>query len=204
MGTNCWLLTDEASCKTAVIDPGFLSERLTDAIQAAGKIDKILLTHGHFDHIGAADALRRSTGAPIYVMEQDAPFLKDPELNLSGMMGEPLAPFTADLLLKDGDTISLGGIKLQTIHTPGHTIGSCCYLTDGVIFSGDTVFCGSVGRTDFPTGSGSTLLASVKRLAALEGDYQIFPGHGEPTSLESERKSNPYFAMRDNTYDFDY
>ena len=203
LGTNCWLLTDEKSGRTAVIDPGFASDRMFEITKTLGPDDKILLTHGHFDHITAAGALRQMTGAKIYITEQDAPFLSSPDLNLSGMMGAPLSPFSADVLLRDGDEISLGELSIRVMLTPGHTAGSCCYIVGNAIFSGDTLFCGSVGRTDFPTGSGAAILASVKKLAAMDGDFQIFPGHGETTTLEAERKGNPYLAMKDGLYDFD-
>ena len=163
METNCWFLTDENSGKTAVIDPGFLSDRLYEMVKKFGFIEKILLTHGHFDHITAADSLRRETGAKLYIMRQEAPFLENPALNLSESMGAALPCVKADVLLEDGDEIPLGSLNISVLATPGHTAGSCCYLVQDAIFTGDTVFCGSVGRTDFPTGNTADILSSVTR-----------------------------------------
>ncbi|WOC31409.1 MULTISPECIES: MBL fold metallo-hydrolase [Caproicibacterium] len=190
--TNCYLLTDEQTGQTAVIDPGFYNAELADAVQTH-KVVMILLTHGHFDHITGVKQLADSTGAKIYMDEADRAFPQNPELNLSGAMGlAPVEPFVPDVLLHDGDEISLGSLQLQVLHTPGHTCGGCCYLTGDAIFSGDTLMCGTVGRTDFPTGSYEEIIKSVKRLRDLPGEWRVLPGHEFETKLSWERANNPY------------
>lgn len=193
--TNCYLLTDEKTGETAVIDPGFWNEELKRAVQAAGKISQILLTHGHYDHLGGALCVREATGAKIFILEPEKEFPLDPELNLASMLSmAPYQPFQADRLLADKETFSLGGLTIKTLHTPGHTVGSCCFLAEDALFSGDTLFCGSMGRTDFPTGSESQMMASLRMLAGLPGDYRVYPGHEEETTLEHERKTNPFLG----------
>lgn len=190
--TNCYLLTDEQTGQTAVIDPGFYNAELADAVQTH-KVVMILLTHGHFDHITGVKQLAGSTGAKIYMDEADRAFPQNPELNLSGAMGlAPVESFVPDVLLHDGDEISLGSLQLQVLHTPGHTCGGCCYLTGDAIFSGDTLMCGTVGRTDFPTGSYEEIIKSVKRLRDLPGEWRVLPGHEFETKLSWERANNPY------------
>ncbi|MGX8699969.1 MBL fold metallo-hydrolase [Caproiciproducens sp.] len=195
--TNCYILTDDETGLSAVIDPGFEDPRLTEAVLAAGKenIKAILLTHGHFDHIMGVSSLKRLTGAKIYIYSDDMLFTSDNSLNLSTMV-TPLGaePFTADVALNDGDTVELGSLKIRVMHTPGHTIGSCCYLVGDAVFSGDTLMKCSCGRTDFPTGSYPQMMDSLKKLEKLEGDYHVYPGHEWETTLEYERKNNPYMG----------
>jgi len=195
--TNCYILTDEATGAAALIDPGFENQELTDAVLAVGKknVKSILLTHGHFDHIIGVNKLKSLTNAKIYIYSDDMQFTTDNSLNLS-FMAAPLEmePFTADVVLNDGDTIELGSLKIQVMHTPGHTIGSCCYLVENAIFSGDTLMKGSCGRTDFPTGSYPQMIESLKKIEDLDADYHIYPGHEGETTLDYERKNNPYMG----------
>ncbi len=200
--TNCYILTDDVTGATAVIDPGFEEQELTDAVFAAGteNVKAILLTHGHFDHIMGVNKLKSLTNAKIYIYSDDMQFTTDDSLNLS-FMAVPLRveAFTADVTLNDGDIIELGSLRIRVLHTPGHTIGSCCYLVEDAIFTGDTLMKCSCGRTDFPTGSYPQMLDSLKKIENLEGDYHVYPGHEGETTMEYERKNNPF--MGNSAYD---
>lgn len=159
-------------------------------------MEKILLTHGHFDHIGGVSVLQKKTGAQVFLYEEDKDFPGNSSLNLSVMaIGQEVPSFSVDRLLKDGETFSLGETAFTVLHTPGHTQGSCCYLSENVLFTGDTLMRNSVGRTDFPTGNMPKLTKSLQQLALLPGNYTVYPGHGEPSTLDEERKRNPYLGM---------
>lgn len=151
----------------------------------------ILLTHGHFDHIGAVEALRSLYEIPVYAGENEKELLASANLNLSAMMYDNLS-INADYYVKDHDCIKLSNIEVQVLETPGHTIGSVCYIVQDHIFSGDTLFFESYGRFDFPTGNKMALYNSVKRLLALPNDYIVHAGHGEETTLAHEKKYNPF------------
>ena len=189
---NCYLLSDEEGA-TAVIDPGDEAGTILETVRAGElAVEAILLTHAHFDHILAADELRRDTGAPVYVYETDAPALADPRRSLTVLAKGGAGPLRADHLLKDGEELRVGRLAVSVLHTPGHTPGSCCFLCGDALFSGDTLFAGSIGRTDFPGGDDQAMAASLRMLAALEPGIRVFPGHGESTTLSKERMENPY------------
>ena len=165
---NCYLLSDEEGA-TAVIDPGDEAGTILETVRAGElAVEAILLTHAHFDHILAADELRRETGAPVYVYETDAPALADPRRSLTVLAKGGAGPLRADHLLKDGEELRVGRLAVSVLHTPGHTPGSCCFLCGDALFSGDTLFAGSIGRTDFPGGDDQAMAASLRMLAALE------------------------------------
>lgn len=174
-----------------VVDPGADAERIIAATEAEGaKIEWVLLTHAHFDHIGAAAALQRE-GAQIILHRDDVKLIKSFQ-NLSVLAGVKVEHFTPDVTVAGGETLDVAGVSVKVIHTPGHTAGSVCYVAGDVIFSGDTLFALSYGRTDFPTGSFAQLKNSVvNKLFALEGDYKVLPGHEGPTTLDYERAHNP-------------
>ncbi len=191
IGANCYMLSTEKAA--VVIDPGFNSKIVTQFL--ADNIDKerlILLTHAHFDHIGGADGLRSLTDTKIGIGEFDNQALADTRRNLSDRFHAKLSPFVADILFFDNQKFSVGDIDFEVIHTPGHTPGGVCYLSGEVLFSGDTLFNGSIGRTDFFDGDFDALERSVKRLYTLDGKTVVLAGHGEATTIENEKNSNPF------------
>lgn len=186
--TDTYIIIEKG--EAVVIDPASDAEIVIDYAKTHGaEIKHVLLTHGHFDHIGAVSQIQKQCRAKVYMSKTD--YDKISELN--SYFGETVDPFVLDVALKEGDELSLCGHDFMIIETPGHTPGGLCYITYGkTIFSGDTLFFGSIGRTDFPLGDHSALISSVKRLFALEGDYSVRPGHGGDTTLDRERKYNPY------------
>lgn len=196
--TNCFFLFDEESREGVVVDPGDEAEKLLDYVRDKKlKIQAILLTHGHFDHIMAVEALRREWEVPVYASREEKAVLENPTLNLSVQMSHPVS-VAADRYLSDGEELELLGQKVRCILTPGHTCGGMCYYfpKPGILFSGDTLFQESVGRTDFPTGSMSTLIRSIReKLLVLAPATRVCPGHGMITSIENEKMYNPYAAM---------
>lgn len=192
--TNCYLLGDEATGRAALIDPGDSGDALVRwAGQKGYQVTVILLTHAHFDHIGGVKAAqelmeRKGVQVPVYVNDVDYPVAR------CGFMDSVTLSDVKDVrFYKEGDTVMVDSIPVQVLETPGHTKGSVCLIADGkAIFSGDTLFAGSCGRTDFPGGSAQEILRSLKRLALLEGDYQVYPGHESHTSLSDERAYNMY------------
>lgn len=194
--TNCYLLKDEKTGASAIVDPGFESDELSDLVKKDGHVQKILLTHGHFDHISGVQRLQKETGAKIYMDIDELMFVHDSTLNLAPMFySDGVKPFRVDAPLSEGDTVALGSLEIKVLHTPGHTSGGCCYIVEDVIFSGDTLMKLSFGRTDFPTGNSTQIIDSLRKLAALKGDYRVFPGHGSPTTLEYERRYNSYMGI---------
>lgn len=192
MQTNCYILQAEDG-DVAVIDPGAEPERIMAALRRQNlTVKAIWLTHGHFDHIGAAVALASSFDCPIVACAAEVALLDDPTLNLSLDFARCPLAVQPDVVYTDNDNFRFGGTTVTVLHTPGHTSGSCCYLVDNLLFSGDTLFENSIGRTDFPTGDVNAMVSSLRRLAGLAGDCTVLPGHGPATSLRAERLSNPY------------
>ena len=189
LATNCYLAYNEDTRHGFVVDPGDHVDRILHEIKFNSiTVDAILLTHAHFDHIMAVPELIAHTDATLYVGAGEEPVLEDPTVGIR-MAAPRLIP---DVWVKDGDVLSLAGITITCLNTPGHTPGSICYLAEGIMFAGDTLFCGSCGRCDFPGGSITEMYASLKRLASLDGDYRVLPGHDSETTLARERRMNPY------------
>lgn len=194
MGVNCYLIGNEETKEAAVIDPGGDAEKIAEKIKRNNLTLKyIILTHAHIDHIMGVEELKEATGAQLVVHHLEAPLLKDPQGNLSAVFDEPLILPQPDLLVDEGDTLELGNLDLKIIHTPGHTRGGMSILVENKLFCGDTLFAGSVGRTDFPGGDMNALISSIKdKLFKLPEETQVFPGHMQTTSIGDEKKNNPY------------
>ncbi|MCR5653328.1 MAG: MBL fold metallo-hydrolase [Ruminococcus sp.] len=195
--TNCFLITDEATGDMLVVDPGDKSKALIDEINnSSGELKYVILTHGHYDHIGYAKQLAEMFSAKIICGKYTNEFLSDNYLNHSALHPDipDIEPFSGDILLDDGDTFYLGETEFKYIHTPGHTKDSGCYIFDNNIIVGDTLFRDSYGRTDLPTGDDTEMINSIRKLKHLDGDYNVFPGHGYMTTLERERHYNPLMS----------
>ncbi len=195
VGTNCYFLINDETKETLVIDPGDAAGRLAGRIREEGLQPRaILLTHGHFDHAMAAEELAEEFGVQIYAHEKEKETLQQPELNRSPMIGRRDV-YHADVFVKDGEILKLAGMELAVLHTPGHTEGGCCYYLEKekAVFCGDTLFCQSVGRTDFPRGSMSDLMRSIReKLMTMPDDVTAYPGHMDKTTIGMERKYNPF------------
>ncbi len=193
LDSNCYIVGDAGSA--AVIDAGVEESVVIRTLESQGvSLKYIILTHGHIDHVLMAGKLRDATGARIVIHEDDALLLGDPVLNCSAMFRLNKVFGPADVFVKDGDSISVGGIKLEFIHTPGHTPGSMCVLADRRLFSGDTLFRLGAGRTDLGAGSPAKLEASLRRLMELEDSTMVYPGHGPATDIGYERRNNPLLS----------
>lgn len=181
--TNCYIIHDSASKTCCVIDPGYTPNVVLDKVDALGlEVEAILLTHGHFDHVGGVKEIAAETGCKVYLHAAD---LSMPPMMTSG-------PLYYTHTYTEGTRLHLAGLDISVLHTPGHTPGSVCLLTGNALFSGDTLFAGSCGRTDLPGGDWATIMHSLKRLAAIEANLQVHPGHGESTTLADEKRYNPY------------
>lgn len=189
---NCYLVYEKR--EAVVIDPGADAKEIMDTLSKNDlKLTHILLTHGHYDHIGAVQELKDMTGAKICIHMEDADMLKSARKNLSILIGTPAVTYSPDIFLYDGQVIETGGMSISVIHTPGHTPGGVCFAIGENLFTGDTLFNRSVGRTDFPGGSSLELGRSMnEKLKKIDINYIIYPGHGPFTTLDYEKKNNPF------------
>lgn len=191
LGNNCYLITDEATNKSALVDCTECSDRMLEFIGDAD-LEYILLTHGHFDHIGGVCDVKEKFGAKVVISQADKGMLTSSKESLAAFCGFPHKDAQADIVVNDGDEIMLGDTKITVLSTPGHTAGCVCYIADNYLFSGDTLFKQSCGRTDLPTSSALEMKESLIKLKNLEGDYKVLPGHGKSTTLNFERQNNQY------------
>ena len=181
--TNCYILHEESSKTCCVVDPGYEADTIADKLDALGlTLEAILLTHGHFDHVGAVKELAAETGCDVYIHPDD--------LTMPPMMTAGKLYYTNTYA--EGTQLHLAGLDITVLHTPGHTPGSVCLLTGDTLISGDTLFAGSCGRTDLPGGDWNTIRTSLRRLAAIEANLWVLPGHGGTSQLRDEKKYNPY------------
>lgn len=189
---NAYIIWDERSEEALLIDAPEAGPVLRMLGENGLKLKSILLTHGHFDHIQGLKELADVTGAEVAIHRLDAEMLTDPKENLGYYLGEDCACKRADRLLADGDEIEAGGIRLRVLHTPGHSRGSVCFVGDGAVFTGDTLFYLSVGRTDFPHSDARAMRESLSKLFMLDPSLKVYPGHGMASGIGFESENNPF------------
>lgn len=196
LAVNAYIVEHVAERKAVLIDPGDEGERIARAVERLGLVvEKILLTHGHFDHVGAVALLRKRTGAPVCIHPDDSERMQS-----AGVQGllfglRVASPPPPDVLVREGDEVAVGEAVFRVAHTPGHTPGCVCYVGDGMAFVGDLIFAGSIGRTDLPGGDFGALIRSVEeKIFTLPGGTVLYPGHGPATTVEEEKRSNPFFT----------
>jgi len=200
LSTNCYIVGCPQTKEAIIIDPGFdrgeEAKRVLKEVDQHGlRIQYIVNTHGHPDHLSGNGIIKRATGAPILIHKEDAPLLTDTAKNLSDLFGFQMVSPPADKTLQDKDVIKIGEIVLTVLHTPGHSRGSICLLGEDVVFTGDTLFAGGVGRTDLPGSSHQEILRSLKnKLMPLPDHLRVYPGHGLSSTMGREKRFNPFLS----------
>ena len=187
---NCYILIDEENKLGCIVDPGGDEDIITEEIEKSNmQVKFILLTHGHLDHVEAVDSLKQKYNIPVYISGKDKELMK----NRQSVFGELWNTTEEDKEINDGDVLELGNLKIKCIETPGHTPGGMCFFVEGVVFTGDTLFYGSIGRTDFPGGNHKELINSIKtKLMTLADDIVVLPGHERESKIKFEREHNPF------------
>ena len=184
--TNCYMVWGDGSKTCLLVDPGFQADGILEQVRSRNlQVEAVLLTHGHFDHVGGVKGITQETGCKVYLHEDD--------LSLPSQLTLGQIPYTDTY--EDGDVLSLAGVTLRVMHTPGHTPGSVCLLCGDAMLSGDTLFAQSCGRTDLPGGDYRKMKESLRRLASLEENYKVLPGHGESSTLSYEKQMNPFLQL---------
>lgn len=197
LDTNCYVMKNEENNEGIIVDPGADASRILNAVQELKlvKVAAILVTHAHGDHIGALEEVRQATKAPVYISDKDAPALADPDANLIRWLGMDTKIGKPEFTVEDEEEIEVAGMKFKCLLTPGHTVGGMCFANaeNNLTFVGDTIFCESIGRTDFPGGSYKQLLNSIRtKLFTLDNEMRLLPGHGPATTVAWEKKRNPF------------
>ncbi len=197
LSANCYLMSDDTA--TVIIDPGKLVPRIKEfVLENKGKSFYIILTHCHFDHALAVSKIKEMCNAKVVAASYEQEGLLDTAINLGGHFGNGMAPIVADVLLNDNDIFKAGGMSFEILHTPGHTEGGISILYDDILFTGDVLFKGSVGRTDFPGGDLTKLKNSLRRICCLDSSVKIYPGHGEVSTIAAELNTNPFLDFINN------
>jgi len=197
---NTYVVGDPASKEAVVIDPGGESDKILAEVKKKGwRVTHLFHTHGHGDHLMGTPDMKEATGAKLWIHQDDAHYLDIAAKNMSEAFGLPVAAPKADAHYQDGQEIAVGGLKFKVLHTPGHTMGGVCFLVENSLFSGDTLFALSIGRSDMPGGSSKTLLKSIKnKLLNLPDNTEVFPGHGDTTTIGQEKRQNPFLMDLDD------
>ncbi|MCH5197758.1 MAG: MBL fold metallo-hydrolase [Oscillospiraceae bacterium] len=199
LSTNCYILIDDETGEALAVDCAVFDGEYQSFIRGLGirELKYILLTHGHFDHISGVRALKEAFGGKVCIHAEDSECLFDETKSLNAYVDyAPLLPSKADIILTDGLSLDFGNGEIKVMHTPGHTKGSVCFFIGNMMFSGDTLFKLSMGRTDMPGGSTRQMFSSLRAIGQLEGDYEIYSGHGEKTNLSFEKANNRYLRAK--------
>ncbi|MDR1695869.1 MAG: MBL fold metallo-hydrolase [Endomicrobium sp.] len=193
IGSNCYIVYDSDTLNAAIIDPGEDGDKIIQAVEENGfKPEMLINTHGHYDHILSDEQIRKRFNIPLAAHKDEFPMFPDPGRNFSAMFGLPRSVSAPEIALEDNQEVKLSFTSFKTIHTPGHSKGGICLLFDDFIITGDTLFAGTIGRTDFPGGDYEEMMNSLEKIKKLKKSLIVYPGHGSQTTLANELRHNPY------------